>query len=146
MGTNTYTGRLTDFGDAPFPAAHPKLWVEPEESGYSTNGLLAKKRIPVTVAPNGSFSVELESSSAVRPEAIYLLRCEWLDGDTVLGWTEWAKFRAPVGGGNIGELSQAPQPPWSIAYGFGPPPPSITGIYIDITGPDAVLYGPNGGI
>ena len=145
MALYTYTGKLTDFTGTPFPGAQPRLWVEPDGSGFSGDGVLATKRIPVAVASNGNFSVQLEASATVRPEAIYLLKCEWLDGDTVLGWTDWARFRAPAGGGNIGELNQAPQPPWSIAYGFGPPPPGITGLYIDITGPTAVLYAPEGG-
>lgn len=145
MTVYTFTGRLTDYGGAPFPNAVPELWVEPERPGYSATGIMADKRIPVTVASDGSFSVQLEASSTVSPEAIYLLRCEWHDPGGPRTWAEWARFRAPVGGGNIGDLNTAPQPSWSIAYGYGPPPAGVTGLYIDVSGATAQLYAPEGG-
>ena len=146
MSLETYTGRLTDFGGSPFPNATPRLWVEPERAGLTEGGVLAEKRIPIPLDPNGNFTVKLHASSSVRPEAIYLLRCEWLDGDTLLGWSEIARFRAPVGGGDLGEIILEGTPPWAITYGFGPPPDEIRGgIYIDITGPDGVLYLPREG-
>lgn len=146
MTVYTYTGKLTDYGGAPFPNARPKLWVEPEQAGFTNTGVLARKRIPVTVASNGNFSVGLEASAAVRPEAIYILKCEWLHPDGGPSeHSDWARFRAAVGGGNIGELAQSPPPPWSISYGFGPPPPEFRGgLYIDVQGEKAVLYAPEG--
>ena len=146
MALETYTGRLTDFGGTPFPNATPRLWIEPERTGFTEGGVLATKRIPVTLDPNGDFSVKLHASSTVRPEAIYVLKCEWLDGSTVLGWAEWMRFRAPVGGGDLGEINQEQPPTWAILYGDGPPPEHLTsGLYIDISGPAAVLYGPESG-
>lgn len=146
MAVYTYTGRLADFGGKPFPSALPVLWVEPEQAGFSEDGALARKRIPVTVASNGTFSVDLAASSSVMPEAIYILRCEWFDGDTSIGWSEWARFRAPVGGGDIGADNSSPIPSWAILYGMKPPPDYLNnGLYIQIDGAEALLYGPANG-
>lgn len=146
MTVYTYTGKLTDYGGAPFPGARPSLFVTPQQAGFTNKGALARKRIPVTVAPNGDFSVRLESSAAVKPEALYVLTCEWLgENGSPAESSDWAYFRAAVGGGNIGELAQSPPAPWSISYGFGPPPPGFRGgLYIDIQGEKAVLYAPEG--
>lgn len=153
MASYPYTGTLTDYGEAPFPGALPQLYVEPDQPGYGDGTILADRRIPVTVASDGSFSVELAASSAVAPadpsrgaEVRYSLVCEWLDTAGVpRGWSTWARFRAAVGGGSIAELADAPAPPWSITYGYGPPPPSASGLYIDISGVNPVLYAPEGG-
>ncbi len=146
MTVYTYTGKLTDYGGAPFPGARPSLYVTPVEAGFTNTGVLARKRIPVTVASNGNFSVQLESSAAVKPEAIYVLTCVWLNTDGgAAESSEWARFRAAVGGGNIGELAQTPSTPWAISYGYGPPPRGLTGLYIDISKANPVLYAPEGG-
>lgn len=71
MATYTYTGKLTDFGEAPFPNAHPRLWVEAREPALGLHGPLAPRRIPVTVASNGTFSVQLIASVDTVPTAQY---------------------------------------------------------------------------
>lgn len=128
MATYTYTGKLTDVGEAPFPGAIPRLWVEPATEMFGPGGPLATKRVPVTVAANGSFSVALVASVDTVPAARYRLRCEWLDGDTVLGSSSW-DFNAVVGGGNITESAGAPASVWWV----GPPWPAglPSGFYFD---------------
>lgn len=145
MGRYTYTGKLTNFGRSPFPnSTSVNLWVEPKTPGFASTGLMADRRIPVTVESNGDFSVRLEASASVRPEVTYLLRAEWFESGTLLGWTEWP-FRAAVGGGNISDAIELPVGKWQIAYGYGPPPAYITaGLYLDISGENPVLYAPEG--
>lgn len=98
MATATYTGDLTDFAEAPFPTAVPKLTVYPKQDGFGAKGLLSTRRIPITVASNGSFSFQLVPSAQTLPPQSYILRCEWLGSD--YGYSEW-EFTAAVGGGNI---------------------------------------------
>lgn len=102
----TYTGKLTDFGDAPFPGAIPSLWVEPHRDAFSTSGLSAARRIPITVASNGSFSVDLEASADLTPPTGYSIRCEWLEvvGGPPRGWAQW-DFTADIGGGPISTMA-----------------------------------------
>ena len=99
MAKATYTGKLTDFGEAPFPGDVPKLWVAPKRGAFGAVGVLATRRVAVTVAPDGSFSVDLVPSAALMPPQSYLLRCEWSGG----GSTEW-EFTALAGGGNIKDM------------------------------------------
>lgn len=146
MARYTYTGKLTDFGRTPFPAsANVELRVVPVQPGYGGDGLLSDRAIPVTVATDGSFSVRLESSASVRPEALYKLQARWLATEEK-NWSDWAVFRAATGGGNIAELAQLPTPAWAIAYGWGPPAKNgiTAGLYIDISGVTPVLYAPEG--
>lgn len=146
MATATYTGKLTDFGESPFPGAVPKLWVEAEKPGVGPSGPLATRRIPVTVASNGNFTVALVPSVLVQPVAKYVLRLEWVNTSGVMqGTSDWL-FTARPGGGHIRDMIDTPILPWVIAYGYGPPPSGITtGIYIDISGVNPVLYAPPGG-
>lgn len=100
MATATYTGKLTDFAEAPFPDAEPSLTVRPKHDGFGPQGLLSTRRIPVTVASNGTFSFELTPSASVLPPQSYILRCDWLGG---FGYSEW-EFEARAGGGNIKDM------------------------------------------
>ena len=100
MAKATYTGKLTDFGEVPFPDDVPKLWVAPKRGAFGAVGVLATRRVAITVAPNGSFSVDLVPSAALMPPQSYLLRCEWSGG----GSTEW-EFTALRGGGNIKDMA-----------------------------------------
>lgn len=129
MATYTYTGRLTDYGEAPFPDAKPRLWVEVREAGFGPSGPLAPRRIPVTVASNGNFSVELVASVDTVPPARYTLRLEWLHADgNLAGWTEW-QFNAAPGGGVLKPDKDVPLSVWFV----GPPWPVNTppGFYFD---------------
>lgn len=130
MTTYTYTGRLTDFGEAPFPEAMPRLWVEATEPAFGPTGALATRRIPVTVAPNGNFSVALVASVDTSPTNIYKLRLEWLHAEgNLAGWSEW-EFTAAIGGGSITESAAAPLSVWWVGPPW-PPYPLPLGFYFD---------------
>lgn len=127
MAVYTYTGKLTDFGEAPFPSAMPRLWVEPLRDAFSPSGPSAAKRIPVTVASNGTFSVDLTASIDMVPPTTYSLRCEWLDPDSgsAIGWAQW-DFTAQIGGGPIATMPGVLTRVW---YDTTPPPVDRLGIY-----------------
>lgn len=130
MAVYIYTGKLTDFGEAPFPEANPRLWVEPEADAFSPSGPAAAKRIPITVATNGNFSVDLTASADLIPPAKYSLRCEWFAADAtgqdgLIGWSQW-NFVAAYGGG---EISTMPNGFTRVWYSVSAPPLERRGIY-----------------
>lgn len=130
MAVYAYTGKLTDFGEAPFPSATPRLWVGPERSAFSPMGLAAARRIPIVVASDGSFSVELTASIDLVPPTRYSLRCDWftvtVNGKEVrAGWAQW-DFTAQIGGGPIATMPGVLTRVW---YDTTPPPVERTGIY-----------------
>ena len=124
--TYVYTGKLADFTDTPFPEAAPRLWVEGEHESMSSDSVLAAKRVPVSVGGDGAFSVQLVASVDLEPFTRYELRCEWLDADTVIGWTSW-KFTALIGGGPIAKMRDVTIT--NVWYSDGQPPVSRSGIY-----------------
>lgn len=128
MVVYTYTGKLTDFGAAPFPSAMPRLWVSPARDAFAPSGLAAAKRIPVTVASNGSFSVDLEASIDLNPPTTYSIRCEWLDTDsgTPIGWAQW-DFTAQIGGGPIATMPGSTLT--RVWYSATEPPVNRRGVY-----------------
>lgn len=127
MAVYTYTGKLTDFGESPFPSAMPRLWVEPLRDAFSPSGPSAAKRIPVTVASDGTFSVDLTASIDLIPPTAYSLRCEWLESDTgtPVGWAQW-DFTAQPGGGPVATMPGVLTRVWYSAF---TPPVERTGIY-----------------
>lgn len=127
MTVYSYTGKLTDFGESPFPEAIPKLWVEPERDAFARSGPLAAKRIPVRVLDSGNFSVDLLASIDTTPPTNYSLRCEWLQGidGPPLGWAQW-DFTAQIGGGAIATMPNFLSVIW---YSSSPPPAERDDIY-----------------
>lgn len=127
MAVYDYTGKLTDFGEAPFPDAYPRLWVSPQQDAFSPSGPAAAKHIPVTVASDGSFSVELIASIDLVPPTPYTLRCDWLNGPggDPLGWAQW-DFTAQPGGGPIATMPGVMTRVW---YSTSQPPVSRAGIF-----------------
>lgn len=120
MAIYTYTGTLADLGGSPFPGAFPKLYVVADRDTFGPNGPIpANKRVEIPVASDGSFAVQLTASADLSPSVRYTLRCEWLDGETPLGWAEW-DFTAYGGGGPIKDGVSAPASVWWV----GPPWPS----------------------
>lgn len=130
MAVYTYTGKLTDFGEAPFPDAFPRLWGEPERDAFSPSGLAAARRIPIAVASNGSFSVDLTASIDLVPPTRYSLRCDWFTVDVagtevLAGWAQW-DFTAQIGGGPIATMPGVLTRVW---YATTQPPVNRSGIY-----------------
>lgn len=128
MAVYAYIGKLADFGEAPFPNAFPRLWVSPVRDAFSPEGVVAAKRIPVAVASNGGFSVNLEASIDLVPPTTYSLRCEWLssaDDPDPRGWAQW-DFTAQIGGGPIATMPNHLTRVW---YETTQPPANVPGIY-----------------
>lgn len=127
MVVYTYTGKLTDFGEAPFPTAMPRLWVAPLRDAFIPSGPAVAKRIPVQVSPVGQFAVDLTASVDLNPTTKYSLRCEWLDtdGGGSVGWAQW-DFVAALGGGPI---STMPGEMTRVWYSVSPPPANRAGIF-----------------
>lgn len=131
MVTYTYTGALTDFGQSPFPDAYPSLLVSPERDAFSPKGPAAARDVPVAVASDGTFAVELIASADLIPATRYELRCDWFtvdhDGQEVLaGWASW-RFTAAIGGGPISTMPDAVIT--RVWYSTSPPPVERPGIY-----------------
>lgn len=129
MAVYDYTGKLTDFGEAPFPEARPRLWVAPKGDAFSPSGPSASRGILVPVAGDGSFSVRLTASIDLVPETLYDLRCEWLAVDVAgvewsRGWASW-EFTAQPGGGDISTMPAVLTRVW---YDTVPPPANRSGI------------------
>lgn len=108
MAIATYSGRLSDFAEEPFPSASPRLFVLAERDAFGPTGALSRRQIPVAVNALGEFSFDVVPSADTAPPTRYRLICEWLDVDqAVIGWSEWA-FTAAVGGGPISEMGLIP--------------------------------------
>lgn len=119
MAVCSYSGRLTDFAEAPFPAAAPRLWVVADRDAFGVNGALASRRVAVPVTRRGEFTFDLVPSVNTAPPTRYRLCCEWLDGDGgVAGWSEW-EFTAALGGGPIKDMALIP----ISRFWCGPTPP-----------------------
>lgn len=130
MAVYDYTGKLTDFTEQPVPGAVPRLYVVPNGDAFSPSGPSAKRRIPVEVASNGTFTVSLTASTDVVPETAYTLRCDWFT-TTVFGqevqqdWSEW-EFSAQPGGGSIATMPNKIMRVW---YSTSRPPVDVAGIF-----------------
>ena len=128
MVTYTYTGKLADFGAAPFPNAMPWVWIAPEHDAFGPEGGVHPARdIPVGVRDNGAFQVDLVASADLKPETRYSLRCEWLTADGVSrGWAQ-LDFTAAIGGGPIADMKDATVT--RVWWAESPPPVQRAGIY-----------------
>lgn len=129
MAVYDYTGKLTDFTEQPFPGAVPRLYVVPNGDAFSPSGPSAKRRIPIDVASNGTFSVSLTASIDLIPHTAYTLRCDWFsataNGQEVPGeWSLW-EFTAQPGGGSIATMPNKITRVW---YSTSQPPVDRTGI------------------
>lgn len=130
MTTYTYTGRLTDLGEAPFPDARPRLRVFPEQDTFTPSGIGASRGIPVATGYDGAFVFDLIASADLNPPTLYTLRCNWYTtgagGTEVLaGWSDWT-FTALIGGGPIATMPNAPLT--RVWFDTNPPPVNRPGI------------------
>lgn len=145
MATYTYTGKLTDLGENPFPSSAAPELVVIAEDGFGPNGLIAatSREVPVPIAVDGTFSVDLVASTDLVPSRPYTLRATWfaadLEGQLVpAGWAEWI-FTAIPGGGPIVDMVNAPVSVWFQ----GPPWPEVPrpGFYHDLITDDIGKWG-----
>lgn len=142
MALNTYVGRLTDARRTRFTSSfNGQLYVAPLSTGSGPTGLISDRWVPITVDPDtGDFSMRIESSDSVRPPMLYSIYFSWQEAG-VNQWSEWARFRAYPGGGNIRDMVDAATPTVGITYGYGPPTKNTPhGAYIDVSGETPGLY------
>lgn len=106
MATSIYTGKLSDFGEAPFLTAKPELWVAPHGDAFgSSGGVHAARKIPIQLRLDGGFEVRLVPSADLTPFTRYSLRCDWLDVNGISqGWAQ-LDFTAAIGGGAISDMT-----------------------------------------
>lgn len=131
MAVYTYTGKLADFGEEPFPGASPRLWVAPRKSAFARSSLAAARRMPIPVASDGTFEVDLIASIDLVPPVIYTLECDWftvaVSGQEILaGRARWT-FTAQIGGGPIATMPDSKLT--RVWYATTQPPVNRSGIY-----------------
>lgn len=133
----TVTGALSDFGLKPFPELQPRLIFTPSGPSLSVSRLFATKPVIVRPFGSGSFSVELQPTTTLRPVVWYTVTVEWLDpaGNYVssdeLSW----KLFVPTAGGELSNLLETPANPFLFWVGDTEPPNPQTGMLWLYTGP-----------
>lgn len=73
------TGILSQFGLSTLSMHEPTLLLVPSGPGAAGSYLLASRPIEASLAPDGSFSVELIPNEQVTPETWYSMRLTWQD-------------------------------------------------------------------
>lgn len=132
MALATVTGALSDIGVAAFPTLSPRLIFT--LSGPATEGtrvFATKPKVVPVNAGSGIFTVDLQTTTNLRPAAWYTITIEWLDpsGNYVAAdFLEWKLF-VPSGGGNLADLLETPVNPMLFWAGPTPPPNPQPGQY-----------------
>jgi hypothetical protein len=128
----TVTGALSDIGINAFPELQPRLIFTPSGPATAATRLFATKPVIVPVASgSGTFTVDLQPTDGMRPAIWYVVTIEWLDpaGNYVSAdFLEWKLF-VPSGGGNFGDLVQAPLNPLLFWVSETPPTDPTPGQY-----------------
>lgn len=144
MSLYLYNGLLTDVASVPIGGWFPEMAIRPVVEAFGPDGLVSEVPVPITVASDGSFSVQLIPSGELTPTAggspgvdyiISVGRFE-LGDDNQTSWhgTDSWRFTAVAGGGNIGGMNGGSllavwMPPW-------PADPLPKGLYIDTAPPN----------
>ena len=87
---------------------------------------------------------DLAPTTRLTPRTFYRVRVELLNPDdgSVSAWaTLDAELHVPPEGGSLADLLDAPPPFTGILFGYGPYEPPAGFVYLDLTGPNIVLYG-----
>lgn len=141
------TGVLTDVGVNPLSGRFPRLFLRLDRpSTFGARVLVTDKYEATITDATGDFIFEnVVGTDEMLPASTYTLTADWDAGqqlDVISG------LRIPATGGEISDIiaATAAAQPGTVMYGFGPPPPGLTGVlYIDLN--DAEMYAPgNGGI
>ena len=118
----TVTGKLSDFGWGTLAPFAPTLYFVPSNSAVDPNGrVLATRHVVADLVPDGTFSVELASTDDLRPGGThYRVGIRWVD---FFGF-DFPDYRlfVPAGGGQIGDLIQAPANPGLVYVSLEEPP------------------------
>jgi hypothetical protein len=112
MPAELVTGTLSDFGWQNLAAFHPTLTFIPSNSAVSPDGRVfaTKHRVAVLDPEDGSWKVGLTATDDLRPGGThYRVAIRWLD-DFGFDFPDYKLF-VPKGGGQIGDLIQAPSNP-----------------------------------
>lgn len=139
------SGFMYDAGLKPFAGRFPRLFLRPERPTANTTRLVVTERVYAVIDDaTGAFSFDsIVASDATIPEVRYVLVADWDAGqqqDVVTG------LFIPEGAWTFADLMLDQVRPGAVAYGYGPPPPTLSGvIYLDISGKKPVLYAPESG-
>ena len=147
MALVSITGNAWDHGRRVVPAVwKPRLWVRPVGDRVAA-GLMVGSSVQATLDPvSGAFSVEVEGGLD------YVMWMDWLipgmelepPSDRARGFAEWPRFNA-ASGGSVESLPTRGVSWRGVVFGYGPPDASyVNVIYVDISGVNPVIYGPEG--
>lgn len=117
MATAVVTGSLRTFGGGNFNHLDPVVIFRPDSAGLGTSGqIFSGPDIRVTPDESTSaFSPELEvTETMLNADAHYKILIEWREpsvtgdpGGVAMHDTGW-KLYVPIGGGDLGDISQRP--------------------------------------
>lgn len=131
---STITGFMTDAGLTPFQGRYPDLFLKLERP--TTRGVHLLTREPVAAVitdTTGAFVfTDVVPTDEMIPIGSYTLRARWDVGrelDVITG------LRVPPGDHNLSDLVLATGASIipTMPMGFGPPPPTLTGNYYDLS-------------
>lgn len=121
----TVTGTLNDFNLSSLASYSPRIIFTASQLSAAPGRLLSTKPVIVTPSSGGAFTVELQSTTQLRPAGVYYtVRVEWLDGGAGyvgVDISDWKLF-VPDSGGNIADLTDAAPGSSLIWVGLVPPP------------------------
>ena len=127
------SGTLLDFGITPLAGIPTRLEFVASEAGSKDGTLFTAKPVLVNVAPDGAWSVELESTDGMIPAGIYYtIRINQ-------GYSWWdfygVKVFLPDGEWTVDTLPGAPLAAENVLVSLDPPPVGYRGWYLNAPGP-----------
>ncbi|PPH50574.1 hypothetical protein, partial [Rathayibacter sp. AY1E1] len=136
----TVYGTLTDLARVPLDDRAVRLRFVPSGPGVAGGRLLSEAPIEVDVQPNGTFSVDVFTTTTISPATYFTVELSYLVHGQASAYERIpGKLRVPKEGGAIGDLLVLPAPPGVTSWGFGPPERDYLA-YFDISGERARLY------
>lgn len=125
MATATVTGSLDDLGGGHLVGRAPKIIFTLNAPNSKAGKMHPTEPVVVTPASNGTWSVELESTTDMLDTAWYRVSIEWRDAGDNYGkgdWPEW-KMQVPTAGGVFSNLFVVPPTNTRMVYVSLTPPP-----------------------
>ena len=141
----TLTGSLSDIGLAPLVGQATKIELSPSVAAVDGNGRVFASK-PVEVTPNaaGGFSVDLASTTNLRPQgAHWVMRLIWRVNGSHMGW-DFPPFKLHIGQDDLSlaDAIQGDPSAWAQLLHVGVNPPSeerSVVAWIDTSGETAVV-------